>query len=276
MSYCNKKNIIFFSSVCSEDITDFLEKQNVQLFKTTSYAITHLPLLKHIAKKQIPLIFSTGGATINEIKEAYNTVKEYNHKLIILHCVIKYPAPLKTINMNVLDTLKAEFPNVIIGYSDHTLDPCAAPITAIYKGAKVIEKHITLDKEMKGPDHFFALEPKELKEMVKAIRDAEKTLKLGGSLDIGQDILGSSEKIVNQDELYLKSFSYCCIFAAKSIKKGEEIKKEDLLILRPGNKKRGLDPKFYNKITSGDYISIQDINPEDPISWENVKLMGES
>ncbi len=268
--YCTKKGIIFFSSVCDEKSADYFSKFNVPLFKTTSYAITHLPLLEHIAKKKIPIIISTGGATMEEIRLAYDTVKKYHDKIIILHCIIKYPAPLSTINMNVLDTLRKEFPRAVIGYSDHSAEPADAPVAAICKGAKVIEKHITLDKKMKGPDHFFALEPDELKEMVSAVRKAEKKLKDGLSLDVNKMVLGSSEKKVDDSEKYLRSFAYQCIFAKKDIKKGTILTREALSVLRPGKKERGLEPKELSRITDGNYAASKDISPEDPITWKSI------
>lgn len=270
MRYCKQKNIIFFSSICDEESADYFEKQKISLVKTTSYAITHLPLIQHLAKKKIPLIISTGGASIEEIKRAYETVLKYHDSMIILHCVIKYPAPLDMINMNVLDTLRKEFSRAVIGYSDHSAEPGDAPVAAIYKGAKVIEKHITLDKKMKGPDHFFALEPDELKKMVKDVRNAEDNIKKRKKFYVDKKILGSKDKKIHKTEKYLKDFAYQCIFAKKNIKKGGIIKKEDLIILRPGKKERGLEPKDLNKITDNAYFASRYIKSEDAITWNNI------
>jgi N-acetylneuraminate synthase len=272
-AYCRKKNIIFFSSICDEQSGDYFEKQKISLMKTTSYAITHIPLIEHLAKKNIPLIISTGGSTIEEIKQAYNTIIRYHDKIMILHCIIKYPAPLNIINMNVLKTLKKEFPKAIIGYSDHSAEPSDAPVAAIMLGAKVIEKHITLDKTMKGPDHFFALEPNELKKMVFDIRKTEKIIKQGGKVSVSKITLGSHEKKISKDEKYLRKFAYQYIFAAKNIPDGKIIEKSDLIILRPGKKNRGLEPKQFKKITSGNYVSLKNISKEDSITWKSLSLI---
>ena len=246
--YCKNKGIIFFSSVCDEKSVDLLYKKGIKLLKTTSYAITHLPLIEYIAKKGVPIIISTGGSTLEEIKEAYETAKKFNNQIIILHCVIKYPTPLENVNMNVIGTLKKEFPEAVIGYSDHTENPVKAPIAAIVKGAKVIEKHLTLDKKMKGPDHFFALEPEELKKMVSAIRETEKKMKKGEKVDIDKMILGSEKKETQDIERYLREFAYRTIFTKKEIKKDELFTKDNLAILRCGKRKKGLDPKEWFNI----------------------------
>jgi len=225
-----------------------LYKKGIKLFKTTSYAITHLPLMEHIAKMGLPIIISTGGSNLHEIKEAYKIIRKYNKKIAILHCVAKYPTPLEHANINIISTLKKEFPEAIIGYSDHTEDPVKAPVAAITKGAKVIEKHITLDKKMKGPDHFFALEPKELKEMVKAIKETENKIKKGESIKIDEKILGSSERKILDIERYIRDFAYSIIFTKKKIKKGELFTKDNLLILRRGKREKGLDPKEWFNI----------------------------
>ncbi|MBN2053203.1 N-acetylneuraminate synthase family protein [Candidatus Woesearchaeota archaeon] len=274
--YCEDKGMIFFASISDEESGDIFEKYGVQLLKTTSYAITHIPLLEHLAKKNIPLIISTGGSTLDEVRQAYNAVRKYHDKIIILHCVIKYPAPLPSINMNVLDTLRKEFPEAIIGYSDHSAEPIDAPVAAIYKGADVIEKHITLDKKMKGPDHFFAVEPDELKEMVMAVRDAEAKMKAGEAdkISFNHVVLGTAEKKCVKEEEYLRKFAREFIFAAKPIKKGAVIKKSDLMVLRPGKKVRGLAPKELFKITGGNYAAARNIAKEDSITWKLIKRIG--
>lgn len=273
IKYCKEKDVTFFASVSDESTADLYSKYQLPLFKTNSYSITNLPLLEHIAKKKIPIVISTGGARIEEIKEAYNILRRHHNKIIILHCIIRYPTPLKMINMNNMDILKKQFPEAIIGYSDHSAQPIDAPLAAIYKGAKVIEKHITLDKNMKGPDHFFALEPKELKKMVKSIRNAEERLKKGYELKVNKVILGSTRKKIQKEERYLRDFAYGCIFASKKIKKGEILTKDNIIILRPGKKKRGLEPENYWNLIKNRYVAKRDISAEEPIEWQIVKKL---
>lgn len=266
--HAKKRNIIYFASICDEQSGDIVEKHGVPLFKTTSYAITNLPLIEHLAKKGKPLIMSTGGATLHEIREAYETAKKHNQQLIILHCVIKYPSPLQDVNMNVLETLQREFPDAIIGYSDHTAEVADAPVAAIVKRAKVIEKHITLDKKMQGPDHFFALDPQELKTMVKAIRDTEQKLRKGEKVAVNHVILGSSDKKINESEEYLRKFAYQTIISSVLIKAGELISVHNVKVLRPGKLAMGLEPKHFQEVTSGRYKAKEDIPEGKPITWE--------
>ncbi len=273
MSYAKQKNIMFFSSICDEQAGDIMDQYSVPLFKTTSYAITHLPLIEHLARKGKPLIMSTGGSTLEEIKEAYTAAKKYNSQLIILHCVIKYPTPLKLVNMNVLDTLKKEFPDAIIGYSDHTAEATEAPIAAIVKGAKVIEKHITLDKKMPGPDHFFALEPSELRQMVSAVRNTERLMRDGNPIlvhPLVMGVMGSAEKNVQKEEEYLRNFAYQTIITCKAIRASEVISSENCKVLRPGKLEHGIEPKHYPLLTSGRYVAKADLAEGVPLRWENV------
>jgi len=170
--YADKKKIIFLSTPDEEKSADFLFKLDVPAFKIGSGEVTNLPYLKHIAKKKKPIILSTGTATLNEVKEAVNTIKKAgNDKIVLLHCTTNYPCPLEEVNLRAMSTLKKEFA-LPVGHSDHTLG-IIVPIMATTLGATVIEKHFTLDKNLPGPDHKASLEPNELREMVKIIRDTE-------------------------------------------------------------------------------------------------------
>ncbi|PIN73335.1 hypothetical protein COV20_03835 [Candidatus Woesearchaeota archaeon CG10_big_fil_rev_8_21_14_0_10_45_16] len=269
--YCDEKRIIFFSSICDEEQADYYDSLGVPLFKTTSYAVTHLPLIEYIAKKGKPIIISTGGSDLQEVKEAYEAARKYNGKIILLHCVIKYGAALDTINMNVLDTLKTEFPDAVIGYSDHTYEAVDTPVAAVYKGAKVVEKHITLDRKMPGPDHFFALEPAMLKEMVTAIKDTERKMNEGKPISINPIILGSGEKKMQSNEEYLRKFAFRTIITSKAISKGETINLDNVKVLRPGKLEKGLEPKELPKITDGSYKTKDNLAEGTVITWKNIE-----
>lgn len=269
--YCNEKGIVFFSSICDEEQADYYDEVGVPIFKTTSYAITHLPLIEHLAKKRKPIIMSTGGASIEEIREAYDLVRKYTKNIILLHCFIKYPAPLNEINMNVVETMQKEFPEAIIGYSDHTAEPLDAPVAAIFKGAKVIEKHITLDKKMEGPDHFFAVDPTELKEMVSAIRDAEQKIRQGEAVKVNPAVLGSHGKKLSAEEEYLRQFAYQTIITSAPLKKGDIINRNNVKVLRPGKLGQKLKPKEYPKMISGSYRAAKEIPVGALIGWEDVE-----
>lgn len=271
MEYCKQKGIGFLCTVCDEEAGDELERAGSDAFKMASYAITHLPLMKHVAKKQKPVIFSSAGANISEVENALNTIKgEGNHQIVLMHCVAKYPAPLESTNMNVLDTFKNAFPDIVLGYSDHTEDPINAPVAAVLKGAKVVEKHFTIDKNLPGADHCFALNPNELKMMVNAIRDAEQKIKVGLNVAVDPVVYGSSEKKVYEIERTIREFAYRCIFATKDLKKGQIIDIKNTAILRPGESKRGIEPKYYELLLSRKVKVNKDIESGNSIKWEDV------
>jgi len=267
ISYCKKKEIDFISSVFDIDGLNIMMKKGMKVIKLSSYTITNIPLIEAAAKTKLPIIMSTGGATIGETEEAINTVIKYHNNLTILHCSIQYPTKLEDVNMGIMNTFAKAFPNVKRGYSDHTAEPSAAPVQAIYLGGTVIEKHITLDKNMKGPDHFFALEPDKLKKMVEDIRKAEIDYK-NNNFTIDKIIYGSSEKICHEHEQYLRDFCYMTLFSKKNIKKGDTIKVDDIAILRAGKKKKGLEPKYLELFKENKVTASKDINFEDPIQWK--------
>lgn len=269
-SYCKKKNIILLSSTFDKESVDDVEKLGIPLFKLGSTSLTNLPLLEYVAKKGKPIILSIGGANVKEIKEAVKTITKHNKRLAILHCHLKYPTPLEYVNMNVLKTLKKEFPNAIIGYSDHTENPYIASVAAIFLGAKIIEKHITLNKKMKGPDHFFALEPQELKLMVGKIREAEKKILSNKKMVIQEKILGSPRIQVYDIERYIRNFAYQTIISVRNIKKGERITENNVRILRPGKLERGIEPKYYYALTRK-YKAKKEIQTGKSIKWEDVR-----
>ena len=228
--YCDKKKIIFLSTPHSEDAIDFLEDL-VPVYKVGSGDLTNLPFLEKIAKKKKPIILSTGMATLSEVKEAVRTIKRAkNNKIILLHCTTNYPCSLEEVNLRAMLTLKKEF-NLPVGYSDHTLG-ILVPVMAVTMGARVLEKHFTLDKHLPGPDHKASLEPDELKEMIKTIRNVEKTL-------------GNGIKKPTRSEEKIKKVARKSIVAKVDIPKGVKITKDMLDIKRPGT---GIEPKYLKRI----------------------------
>lgn len=235
--FAKKKKIILFSTpqdstfkmvdyLCSREI-------NIPAIKVGSDDLTNLPLLSYYAKKGKPMLISTGMATIDEIEDAVRTIeRQGNRKIIILKCTSLYPTPPEECNLNQIKTLQYAF-DKIIGYSDHAIGTTAAVIANIL-GAKVIEKHFTLSKNMLGPDHWFSADPKELKDLVIKIREAEK-------------MLGRSQFVLSDAELKMKLDCRRSIIAKNNIKKGAIIKENDLELGRPG---KGLPPKFLPFIVS--------------------------
>jgi N-acetylneuraminate synthase len=269
MPYCESKNIDFMASVFDIEGLEYLVKKGMKIIKLSSYTITNIPLIEAAAKTKLPIIMSTGGATLAETEEALRCAQKYHNDIALLHCSIKYPTPLNEVNMGVLNTLKYAFPEVEIGYSDHTFEVSDAPVQAVYLGATTIEKHITLDKKMDGPDHFFALEPDELSEMVADINTARAKYE-NGTASLDSTIYGSSAKICHEHEKYLRDFCYMTLFARRNIKKGEMIKAEDLSILRPGKKVPGLEPKYISLFETNEITAKSDIAFEDPIVWSVI------
>ena len=212
---------------------------------------------------------STGGATLAEVEDAVSTVCRYHNKLSILHCSIKYPTKLEDCNLGAMETLKYAFPNIPVGYSDHTMEVSNATVQAVYLGARVIEKHITLNKKMEGPDHFFATEPSELRKMVSDIREAEQACKRR-DFTIEKSIYGSTAKTTYSHEKYLRDFAYMWLFSKRDIKEGEIITGEDIVILRPGKKKRGLEPKFLKLFEEYKVTAKRNIVFEEPITWDAI------
>ncbi len=221
MKYAEEKDIIFFSTPYDIKSVEILEELNVPLYKIASADIVDLPLLKRVAQTSKPMILSAGMASLEEIKEAVEAVKgEGNNQIILLHCVSNYPPLDENLNLKVIRTFKNMFPDLIIGYSDHTLGKTAA-LGAVSLGAKVIERHFTLDKNLAGPDHKSSLEPSELKEMINNIRVLEKQL-------------GTGQKIVPEEELEMKKIFRKSIIVNQDIPKDTIISKDMLNMGRPG------------------------------------------
>jgi len=229
--YADKKRIIFLSTPDEQKSADFLFKLGVPAFKVGSGELTNLPYLAHIAKKKKPIILSTGMGDLAEVKLAVGTIKKAgNSNIILLHCTTSYPCPLKEVNLKAMLTLKKEF-GLLVGYSDHTLG-IVAPVMAVALGAQVLEKHFTLDKDLPGPDHKASLGPDELKEMIKAVRIAEKAL--------GDGIKKPSRTEEKNKEVVRKS-----IVAKTDISKGVLITEKMLIMKRPST---GIQPKYLNKV----------------------------
>jgi sialic acid synthase SpsE len=270
--YAKSKGLVFFSSVCDEETGDQVAKY-LDILKTTSFAITRLPLLKHLAKMGKPLMFSTGTAVKDEIKEAYAAVKDFNKEIIILHCISEYPMLLEHTNIISVENLQKMFPNAVIGFSDHSAEPMDAPVAAIAYGAKVIEKHITLDRQMQGPDHFFALEPAMLKQMVQAIRKTEQELAQGRRITVDKKLIGEKERKLDEKEQYIRVFCRESVMTKRAMKKGEVLTVNDIIVLRNATKKPGLHPRWYEIILAGKYALTRDVEKEHPLQKNDIKKM---
>lgn len=231
IKYCKKKDIIFLSTPYGIDSADLLEELDIKMYKLASTDLNNLPLLSHVAKKGRPIIISTAMSNLEEVREAYQTIKKSGlNEIIILQCTGNYPSRLSDSNLNVMNTYKHEF-DCLVGYSDHTLD-IINPIAATAMGANVYEKHFTIDKNLPGPDHRMSLNPEELKQTLKVIRETESTM-------------GSSKKYVLSDEEENRIKLRKSIVAIVDICKGQRITEDMIGIKRPGN---GVAPKELKNI----------------------------
>ena len=234
ISYCKSKNISFFSTAFDEEGISYLSSLNFDMFKIPSGELTNYPYLKAIAKTGLPVILSTGMANLDEIDKTINVLVSYGTKkkeITVLHCNTEYPTPMIDVNLKAMLTIKEKL-GVSIGYSDHTLG-LEVPIAAVALGAKIIEKHFTLDRSLKGPDHKASLEPNELKEMVIAIRNIEMA------------ISGNGLKEASLSEKKNIHIARKSIHLNKNLSKGHIICEEDIIALRPGD---GISPMEWNNI----------------------------
>ena len=241
IDYCKTKNIKFLSTAFDFESIAFL-KDKIDLYKIPSGEVTNLPYLEKVAKLNLPIVMSTGMATMQEVKDAFSILVKNGAKkdtITILHCSTDYPTPMEDVNLNAMLSIKKEL-GVQIGYSDHTLG-IEIPIAAVALGAKVIEKHFTLDKTMEGPDHIASLEPNELKAMVMAIRNIEVAL--------GDGIKKPSKREQKNIAIARKS-----IIAATNIKKGSTFTEDNITVKRPGNGISAMKwHEVLNTIASKDY-----------------------
>ena len=231
IEYCNQKKIIFLSTPFDLESINMLVELGLSIIKIPSGEITNYPYLKRVGSTGLRVILSTGMSSLDEVKEAVKVLKENGSTdITVLHCNTEYPTPMEDVNLNAMVTLKREL-GLETGYSDHTKG-IEIPIAAVALGATIIEKHFTLDKTMKGPDHKASIETEELAEMVKAIRNIE--------LALGNGVKAPSESEKKNIEIVRKS-----IVAAKRIKKGEIFSEDNITVKRPGT---GISPMKWNDI----------------------------
>jgi N,N'-diacetyllegionaminate synthase len=249
--YCKQKSIQFLSSPFDLESIDLLYSLGLEIFKIPSGEITNLPYLRKIGALKKKIILSTGMADLGEIEDALDVLMEagmVREDITVLHCNTEYPTPFEDVNLRAMLTIKAVFPSIQVGYSDHT-PGIEVPIAAVAMGAKVIEKHFTLDKNMKGPDHKASLEPNELKAMVKAIRNIEIAL-------------GSGIKKSSPSELKNMTIARKSIVAARNICKGEAFTEENLTVKRP---ETGINPMRWDEMIGR--MANKDYKIDELISW---------
>lgn len=244
--------LICFSTPTDKSTVDFLEEMNVPVYKISSFEITDIPFIEYVASKKKPVIISTGIATLSDIEKAISSCKKWgNHSIALLKCSSSYPTPLEEINLKTIPDMERRF-NTIVGLSDHTFS-ISSSLGAVALGAKIIEKHFILDKNLNSPDAAFSLNPEEFTFLVKSIRELEKEL---GEI---------SYELTERLKLNKTSFSRS-LFIVKDMKKGEVFTHENIKSIRPGY---GLSPEFINEIIGKK--SKRELYKGQPLTWDMIE-----
>ncbi len=229
--YCQQRKILFLSTPFDEESADFLQRLGVAAFKVPSGELTNLLLLAHVARKGRPLIVSTGMATFGEVTDAMRTITGTgNRSVILLHCVSNYPADPAEVNLRAIQTLARAF-RVPAGYSDHTMGADAA-LAAVALGACVLEKHLTLDRTLPGPDHQASAQPEEFAALIRSLRTVERAL-------------GDGRKVPAPSERAVALVARKSLVAARDIPGGGVVPEECVAIKRPGT---GLPPSMRGQV----------------------------
>jgi pseudaminic acid synthase len=249
-----EEGLVCFSSPFDRSAVDFLESLDVPAYKIASFEITDIPLIEYVASKGKPVIISTGIASTEDIELAVDACKRMgNHDIAVLKCTSSYPAPIEEANMTMVKDL-AERYNVISGLSDHTIGN-TAPVVATCFGAKIIEKHFILDRSIGGPDASFSMNEGEFKDMVDAVREAEKAI---GTVDYN----------LTEKQKKGREFSRS-LYVVEDIKQGEPFTEKNVRSIRPGF---GMHPKFFKEILGKK--ASKNLEKGDPMSFNVVENNG--
>lgn len=252
-AYAESLDVIFTASGWDEESVDLLDRIGCPFFKMASADLTNYRLLEHTAKKGKPMIISTGMADMQTVKEAYHVITKHNPDVVILHCTSSYPTPDEEINLRVIKTFEKEFPDAIIGFSGHE-HGIHLTHAAVVMGAKVIERHYTLDRCMKGGDHQASLEKSGMEKLVRNIRSFENAL-------------GSAEKTVQPSEHPCLLKLTKSLVTAKPIKSGMVITADMLDIKGPGS---GISAKYFNTVPKK-YFAKRDLEEDVVLTWDDIQ-----
>ena len=251
ISCAAEHKLIFLSTPCSYGAVDFLAER-IPAFKIASMDLNNMSLLEKVGTQEKPVILSTGIGTLPEIEAAVKTLQVSGAKEVaLLHCVANYPAKPDELNLRNIPMLKQAF-GLPVGFSDHSLGVVNS-VAAVALGACIVEKHITLDRKTPGPDHYFALEPADLKELVKNIREVESAL-------------GSSERRLTDSEEQKRATYRRSLVINRDLKKGRVLQEGDISVIRPGS---GISPGELSKAIG--MVLKQDLKAYTPLKWEYLE-----
>lgn len=245
----HKVGITFFATAFDFKSADFLDELKMPAYKIASGDLQNLPLLKYVAKFNKPMIISTGGATFQMIQSAVETIRTVHNQVAILQCTASYPAKYEHLNLTVISKLRSMYPDNVIGYSGHD-NGIAMAVVAYTLGARIVEKHFTLNRTLKGTDHVFSLEPQGMQKMV---RDLKRTALA----------LGDGEKIIYDDEIAPIKKMGKMIIASKDLQAGHMVDFEDIEFRSPAE---GLPPSFAEKIIGK--VLKKDLKKHSPLTLE--------
>jgi sialic acid synthase len=249
--YANQLGLHFFATAFDFSSVDFLEKLNVPYYKIASGDLKNTPLLKYVARTGKPVLISTGGAEIPDIQRAYDVITAETPNLAILQCTATYPCEPEEMNLNVITTFRQKFPETVIGLSDHQSGIDMA-LVAFTLGARIIEKHFTLNRSWKGTDHAFSLAPVGMSKLVRGLRRARVAL-------------GSSEKTLSENEVrYLHKMSKKLV-AAQDLKKGDVLSAANIAIKSPGG---GMPPYELDNIIG--LVLTRDLKKDEGITLDHL------
>lgn len=251
-AYAEHKGLDWFSTPSHESDVEMLENLGVGVHKIGSDDAVNLPFLRYVARLGKPIILSTGMCTLDEVKESVDAIlAEGNNKLILLHAITSYPTHAPNVNLRAMQTLMQTFPQLDVGYSDHTLSPVAC-LAAAVMGARVLERHFTYDKKADGPDHMLSADPAEMKWLVDAVHDVEV-------------MCGDGIKRPAESEKTTRINNRKSVVLARAVTAGETLSKDHLVIKRPGY---GIAPKDLEKVIGR--IANKAMDADAVITWDDL------
>jgi sialic acid synthase len=248
-AYARELQVDFFATAFDLASADFLERLDMPAYKIASGDLKSTPLLKHVARLGKPVIISTGGALIEDVQRAYDTIMPINPQLAILQCTAGYPAAFEELDLRVIGTYRERFPNAVIGFSSHD-NGIAMPVAAYMLGARIVEKHFTLNRAMKGTDHAFSLEPVGLRKMV---RDLERTHKAMGN---------GIKKIYESEKAPIVKMGKSLV-VARDLPAGHVLRREDIVMKSPGG---GIPPYELDKVLG--HATLKVLHADDFLTFE--------
>lgn len=250
--YAEELGIVFFSTAFDIPSADYLESIDMPAYKIASGDLRSIPLLKHVASFGKTMIVSTGGGTMEDVRRAYEAILPINKNLILLQCTAAYPCPYEMLDLRVIETYRKEFPGAVVGLSSHD-NGIAMPVVAYTLGARVIEKHFTLDRAMRGTDHAFSLEPVGLRKLVRDLKRARAALGDG----VKKVYPSEREPLVKMGKKLVTS---------RALPKGHVVQASDLTMKCPGD---GLAPFYWDNVV-GQQLLV-DVEEEHSLSLDNFK-----